>query len=78
MYVGDFCLKFHFLMLRVNWADSGIIWIPRKDEKPKKTKKGVFEDFVFLGCFRDYKDFEKTSKAGKEWNGFSGILANKC
>jgi len=65
-------------MLRVNWADSRIIWIPKMDEKPKKGEKGVFEDFVFLGCFRDYKDLEKARKAGKEWNGFSGILANKC
>ena len=78
MYVGTFYLKLNFKFYRANRADSGIIWIPKKDEKPKKTKKGVFEDFVFLGCFRDYKDLEKTRKAGNEWNGFLGILANKC
>ena len=65
-------------MLRANRTDSGIIWIPKMDEKLKKDEKRVFVDFDVLGCFRDYKDFEKTSKAGKEWNGFLGILANKC
>jgi hypothetical protein len=78
MYVGTFYLKLNFKFYRANRADSWIIWIPKKGEKPKKTKKGVFEDFVFLGCFRDYKDLEKARKAGKEWSRFSGILANKC
>ena len=68
----------NFKLLRANRTDSGIIWIPKMGEKPKKGEKGVFEDFVFFGCFRDYKDLEKTRKAGNEWNGFLGILANKC